>query len=250
VSLRVPAVPLEANIPSGRVRLRNGTVETDALPVRVRADRVADAVRRLQAELRVDAQLANLPDAPTGTARIAIDRASAEVPALGPQPIRSERGQVIATVRAGQPQLARVDLPLTGEIRGIAAGGANIDRATFGVRLRGEPRRLTLSGEVQLGAARASAKSLSAAKAGGARGGGPKPPAPAGGHPEIENMALDLRVRSSSGAVAVDVPNLPDLRVDVDLHVGGTVKRPAVTGDARGANVWSSMALWLRKLFD
>ena len=32
-------------------------------------------------------------------------------------------------------------------------------------------------------------------------------------------MALDLRVRSSGGAIQVDVNNLPDLRVDVDMHV-------------------------------
>ena len=62
-------------------------------------------------------------------------------------------------------------------------------------------------------------------------------------------MRLDVRVRSSGGAVHVDVNNLPDLRVDVDLHVTGTAKKPSISGSPRGANVWSSFVLALAKLF-
>jgi len=47
----------------------------------------------------------------------------------------------------------------------------------------------------------------------------------------------------------VDVPKIPDLRVDLDMHVGGTVKQPAVTGEPKGANVYSSLALALARLF-
>jgi hypothetical protein len=249
LSLRVRALRLEAHIPSGRIHLRDGSVETVALPVGVRAEHLAAGfVRRLQAEARVTARVANVFGTPSGSARIAVDRASADVPSLGPQPVRSEGGELVVDVRRDQLHVTGVDLPLAGEVRGIATGGANIDRATFGLRLRGDPRRqLALSGDVDLGAARASAKALGAAKRGG--GAGSKPSSSISGRSEIDNMALDLRVRSKAGAVAVDVANLPDLRVDVDLRVTGTVKKPVVAGDARGANAWSSTALWLRKLF-
>ena len=49
--------------------------------------------------------------------------------------------------------------------------------------------------------------------------------------------------------MAVDVPHAPDLRVDVDMHVGGTIKHPVVSGEPRGANVYSSFVLGLRRLF-
>jgi hypothetical protein len=65
----------------------------------------------------------------------------------------------------------------------------------------------------------------------------------------LEATTLDLRVHSSGGAIQVDVNNLPDLRVDVDMHVGGTVKKPAISGSPTGANVWSRFVLALVRLF-
>ena len=62
-------------------------------------------------------------------------------------------------------------------------------------------------------------------------------------------MRLDVRVRSGGGAVHVDVNNLPDLRVDLDMHVTGTAKKPSISGSPRGANGWSSFVLALAKLF-
>ena len=62
-------------------------------------------------------------------------------------------------------------------------------------------------------------------------------------------MRLDIRVRSHGGAIKVDVNNLPDLRLDVDLHVTGTAKKPSIAGAPHGANVWTSFVLALAKLF-
>ena len=47
----------------------------------------------------------------------------------------------------------------------------------------------------------------------------------------------------------VDVPHLPDLRVNLDMHVGGTVKRPVITGQPSGANIYSRFVLGLASLF-
>jgi len=58
-----------------------------------------------------------------------------------------------------------------------------------------------------------------------------------------------VRVRSGGGAIQVDVNNLPDLRLDVDMHVGGTVKKPSISGTQKGANVWTSFVLALVRLF-
>jgi hypothetical protein len=126
-------------------------------------------------------------------------------------------------------------------------GPGQIDRAGFALRLRGDPRRwLAVSGDVQIHAARVRAQALK--QAGGARGGGKSE----GGwlaRPVVQSTALDVRLQSHGGAVVVDVPKLPDLRVDLDMHVGGTVKQPVVTGEPTGANVYSSLALALARLF-
>ena len=62
-------------------------------------------------------------------------------------------------------------------------------------------------------------------------------------------MALDIRLRSRGGAVDVAINNFPDLRVDLDMHVGGTAKRPVLTGTTTGAGLWSSFVLTLRRIF-
>ena len=38
-------------------------------------------------------------------------------------------------------------------------------------------------------------------------------------------------------------------RVDREIHVGGTVKKPSISGSPRGANFWSSFVLGIAKLF-
>jgi hypothetical protein len=123
-----------------------------------------------------------------------------------------------------------------------------VDRAKVALRVRGTARQLALSGDVDLGSAHIRADALQKS-GGGGKGGGDKKKGPLADHPEIEAAALDIRVRSSGGAVSVDVNNIPDLRVDVDMHVGGTVKKPSITGTQKGANIWSSFVLALVRLF-
>ena len=244
LAFRLAALPFEARVPSGRILLRGNAVETTGFPVSVRADHLAsDAIRRLEADVRIDARLGGTPAAPTARATLSIDRLTAQVPALGPQPIVGEHGTVLAENRKRALEITEVDLPFRGEARGISAAGTRIDQASFTVRLRGDPRRkLTLSGDVQIGAARVAAHAVEARAA-------MVPPTGLGTPKELDNARLDVRVRSQGGAVVVEVPKLPDLRVDLDLHVGGTPKHPVVTGEPRGANLYSRLLMALRRLF-
>jgi hypothetical protein len=248
LALRLAAMPFEARVPSGRIVLRGTRAETTALPVNVRAAELASGmIRRLDADLKIDARAGGDPADPRVHAGVTIDRLAALVPALGPKPIGCEQGKVIVEGQGDDIAVISVDLPVHGEVEGISMGPGQIDRAGFGLRLRGDPRRwLAVSGDVQLYAARVRAQALK--QAGSARGGGK----PEGGwlaRPVVQNTALDVRLRSHGGAVIVDVPKLPDLRVDLDMHVGGTVKQPVVTGEPTGANVYSSLALTLARLF-
>ena len=250
LSVRLASAPFEARIPSGRIVLRGSRAETTALPVSVHAGALAGgAVRRLDADLRVDARAGGSPTDPRVHAAIAIDRLSADVPALG-APVGSEGGKVTVEGKGDDLQVVAVDLPAHGEARGIALAAGKIDRAGFGLRLRGDPRRwLAVSGDVQLYAATVRATALKQSGSGGAGGKGQKPQEGWLANPVVQGTALDVRIRSSGGAVVVDVPKIPDLRVDLDMHVGGTVKQPAVTGEPKGANVYSSLALALARLF-
>ena len=140
--------------------------------------------------------------------------------------------------------------PITGEAEGLAAAaGVTVDRAKVALRVRGTSRQLALSGDVDLGKAHVKANALKKSVGGGGGASGTGKKGPLANHPEIEAATLDIRVRSGGGAVEVDVNNLPDLRVDIDMHVGGTVKKPSITGTQKGANVWSSFVLALVKLF-
>jgi hypothetical protein len=247
LSVQLASAPFEARIPAGRIVLRGTRAETTALPVSVHAGSLASgAVRRLDADLRVDARAGGTPADPRVHAGITIDRLAADVPALGPTPVGCEGGKVNVAAQGDDFQIVAVDLPAHGEAHGIKLAAGEIGRAGFGLRLRGDPRRaLAVSGDVQLFAATVRATALKQQ----AGGGGGKSEGGWLANPVVQGTALDVRIRSSGGAVVVDVPNLPDLRVDLDMHVGGTVKKPAVTGEPKGANVYSSLALALARLF-
>ena len=128
--------------------------------------------------------------------------------------------------------------------------GATVDRATVALRVKGNSRQLVLSGDVDVASAHVRTDALKSSPAppvpsvaGGKKSG------PLAGHPELEAMRLDVRVRAQDGAIKVDINNFPDLSLDADMRVGGTLKKPSITGNPRGANVWSSFILAIAKLF-
>jgi hypothetical protein len=254
VSLKLAAAPVEASLPNGRLRVVNNVVETTALPVIVRAERFpAAAVRKLDASARVSGRLDGNSARGKFTAHVALDNVDVTVPLVGRKPIRASGGvvDVAGDVATGTLEVTRIDVPLVAEAEALAAAaGATVDRASVALRVRGTSRQLALTGDVDVVSAHVRADALKKGKSAGASGGaGGAGKGPLAGHPEIEGMRLDVNVRSSGGAINVDVNNLPDLRLDVDMHVGGTVKKPAITGAPRGANFWSSFVLALAKLF-
>jgi hypothetical protein len=140
--------------------------------------------------------------------------------------------------------VAHVDLPMRGDVHGLLVPVASVDSATFALRLEGAPRQqLRLEGDVELFAARARPGSVSPASV--AAGGS----SPWLAQPEIARTQLDVRVKATSGAVVVTVPHAPDLRVNADFRIRGTVAHPQTSGDVRGATVYSSLALFLYRLF-
>jgi hypothetical protein len=255
VSLKLAAMPVEAWVTGGRLRIANNVVTTDALPVIVRAERFpAAAVSKLDARAHVSGRLDGSNARGRFNAHVALDSVDVNVPLVGRKPIRAVGGVVDVTGDAatGRFDVTRIDVPITGEAEALAAAaGAMVDRASVALRVRGSSRQLALSGDVNVVSAHLQAAALR--KRGGAggkaAGGGAASKGPLAAYPEIEAMHLDVNVRSRDGAISVDVNNLPDLRLDVDMHVGGTVKKPSITGAPRGANFWTSFVLALAKLF-
>ena len=260
ISARPAGMPVALGVPGGRVRLDGDAITTTALPVTVRAARFpAPIVQSVAAEARVTARIDGLRTRPKLRAQAVIDRLEIAVPLAGSKPARSAGGQVDieADLDAGSFAVTRVDLPVEAEIERLnPTAGVNVGRARLALRLQGVPRKLTLSGDVDVAAARVNASALKAKPASSAAGGAARGTGSGGGGsstsgmlpPALDAMALDIRLRSRGGAVDVDINNFPDLRVDLDMHVGGTAKRPILTGTTKGAGLWSSFVLTLRDL--
>jgi hypothetical protein len=251
VSAKLAGKGLEASLPSGELRVHKNVVDTLALPVIVRGQAFpVAAVSKIDARARVTGRFDAGSAQGKVVARVALDNVDVHVPLVGHKPIHSAGGvvDVVGEAATGKVDIVRVDIPVTAEAEGLApTAGATVDRATVAVRLRGTSRQLALSGDVDVGSAHVRASALKGAS--GAAGGKGKAKGPLAHHPEIEAMTLDLRVRSGGGAIHVDVNNLPDLRLDLDMHVGGTVKKPSITGTQKGANLWTSFVLTLVGIF-
>ena len=162
-----------------------------------------------------------------------------------------------ATLEMGStldPRPARVALPVRGQVNALPVAPVVIDDARFALRLDGDlSRSARLAGEItvvkahvprQRGKAPASPASSPSARASASA-------SPSGwrARPELARVALDIAAHSRGGAVTVEVPHLPDVRVDVDYRVGGTAAKPQVSGHFEGADLWSSFALLLRRIF-
>ena len=234
VAVKLASLPVEASLPAGRLRVVKNVVETSALPVVVRAERFpVAAVRKVEANARVSGRLDGASARGKFSGHVALDRVDVFVPLVGKKPIHSAGGLIDITgdVATGKVDVTRVDVAFATEAEALAAtAGATVDRAIVALRVRGSSRQLSLTGDVDVVSAHVKASAL---KSGGSKGGGAgrgSSKSPLAGHPEIEAMGLDVKVRSRGGAIHVDVNNLPDLRLDVDMHVGGTVKKPSISG--------------------
>jgi hypothetical protein len=243
VSFRLVAAPVTVRVPAGGVRFTGNALEAAALPVSFAAElSPKGAITAAEGSVRLDARLSAGP-APSRL-RLDVQRLALSAPLVSALPIVATRGSIEL-----QPQLDAldettvryVDLPLEGRAAHVTTPAGMIDRATFALLLRGVPgRTLTLSGDVDILAARLRPERLQAAAA--AAHTDPSPLA-------LRNPRLDLRVRSRGQGVAVDLRDAPDLHVQLDLRAGGTVERPVVTGEARPTGVYSAVVMTLQRLF-
>ncbi|HEY8927414.1 MAG TPA: hypothetical protein VIU64_23695, partial [Polyangia bacterium] len=176
-------------------------------------------------------------------ARMKIDTLDLFVRELGPSAIHAAGGSVDLRRRAGGDlQVTHVDLPLRGELRQLSVPPVIVERGHFDARASGDPARsVTLAGVVTLDAARLLPDARRPPLVGG--------PAGLGRLRALERLELDLRLRAPDGAVTVDVPRAPDLTVGLDLHVGGTAAKPALSGEPHGSTLYSRLALALWRLF-
>jgi hypothetical protein len=257
VTLKPAKMSIEASVPSGRLRLANNVLATTStLPVVVRAERFPTAaVSKLDASARISGRLDGGGAHPKFVARIAVDSVDVQVPLVGRKPIRSAGGEIdlAGDLATGKVEITRIDLPIAAEAEAMTLKpGATVDRASVALRVRGNMRQLVLAGDVDVLSAHvrtdALGSSSSSKGAGGASGSGKKG-GPLADHPELEAMRLDVRVRAQGGAIKVDIDNFPDLSIDADLRVTGTVKKPSIAGSPKGANFWSSFVLAIAKLF-
>ena len=132
-------------------------------------------MQSVAADARVTARIDGLRARPKLRAQTVIDKLEISVPLAGSKPARSTGGQVDveADLDAGSFAVTRVDLPVEAEIERLSATtGVEVGRARLSLRLQGAPRKLTLSGDVDVAAARVNANALKAKPASGAGGGG------------------------------------------------------------------------------
>jgi hypothetical protein len=219
--------------------LRPGAASPPALRADLTLGRIELHPRRLRQSLRIQGGHVRLEDGVVSAQDVVVDVEPHGRVILGP-------GTTPARLRLGPgwpPRLGTIDVPLRGHEVFATAPGLRIDAANFALRLTGKPgARLRLGGDVVVDGARyqvrfrrARLRTL------------PLPsPAPTAPTAPVE---LDLRVRTGADPLVVDPPWLPDLRLDVDYHIGGTLNEPVLEGELGGRTFYSRLLVWLYELF-
>jgi hypothetical protein len=152
-------------------------------------------------------------------------------------------------VRLYPAEIARISLPVVGRGLNLDLGWMRLDDGRLDLKLSGDPRRaLALGGEVELGAGRVSPTKRPPPPPPAPRAApGPTGPRPAG--PAPTPIMLDVRVKSDGERFVVDPGWLPDVHLGLNVKVGGTLARPAIAWDAEGRGIYSTIALWLFRMF-
>ena len=167
---------------------------------------------------------------------------------------RSFGGRVIdvtGEVGTGKVDVTRVDLPFTAEAEALAAtAGATVDRAIVALRVRGNSRQLALSGDVDVVSAHVKAERAQGRRrvAAAARAATSKGPARGSPRDRVDGAWISAPLAAAAPSTSTST-TCPTCALDVDMHVGGTVKKPSISGTQHGANVWTSFVLTLAGLF-
>jgi hypothetical protein len=246
LSFDLTRVPATIRVASGRARVTAGGLDATDLPVTFAAAfPPSGPITAARGTVRVDTHLVAGPA--TSSLRVRVESLRLSAPLVGPTPVLASGGYALVAgplQALDEDAIRALDLPLRGEARYTTTPAGTIHRAAFDVRLRGVPRRtLTLSGDVEILAARFESDALPPA---------PKssPSALAGALPlSLRNPKLDLRVRAREGAVLVDLANMPDARVHLTMRARGTLKEPLLSGDAWPAGAYSTLVMALQRMF-
>jgi hypothetical protein len=146
-------------------------------------------------------------------------------------------------------QFGRVDIPIVGRRLNLDVGWLRLDDGSFDLTLAGDAIRgpLTLRGEISIDAGRVKPGQRPRSAPAPQRP-PPRPPTRAT-RPSGTPVALDVHVKSNGERFIVDPGWLPDLKLDVDVKVGGTLAQPKIVWEADGRGVYSSIVLFLIRLF-
>jgi autotransporter translocation and assembly factor TamB len=130
--------------------------------------------------------------------------------------------------------LGKVDLPLKGERLGYRTTGLEIDDLSFSLELSGDLQdSLTLGGDVRLVSGRYiqdfNVRNLMLSPRINESESRPFWE----GMPLLENLQLELRVRTLGDGFIVQNNLAPEIYLQVDLQVGGTISAPTLAGDVR-----------------
>ena len=130
--------------------------------------------------------------------------------------------------------LGKVDLPLKGEHLGYRTSSIEIDDLSFSLELTGDLQEsLELGGDVRLVSGRYiqdfNVRNLMLSPRINESGTRPFWE----GQPLLEDLVLDMRVRTMGDGFIVQNNLAPEIYMQVDLQVGGTLSAPTLGGDVR-----------------
>ncbi|HEY0708267.1 MAG TPA: hypothetical protein VGG33_15790, partial [Polyangia bacterium] len=130
-------------------------------------------------------------------------------------------------------QFGRIEVPIIGRGLNLDVGWLRLDDGGFDLELTGDSLQgpLTLRGELQIDAGRVAPGQRPRGVASSPEPASPRP-SPRGARSARQPLALDLRVRSNGERFIVDPGWLPDLNLDFDVKVGGTVAQPKIAWQA------------------
>jgi autotransporter translocation and assembly factor TamB len=225
------------------------------------------AVTDVSGRARVQAHLGGTPAAPQVTARVDLGQIELRLRDLG-RLIAVESGTIeltskelvlrnvstriddqgrlligVAGVKPGRVaiksfyptlQIGQIDLPLKGERLGYRLPGVlDVDDLGFTLALTGNPSGLELAGEVMIASGRYiqdfDVKNLVISPRLTESSARPFYE----GNPLLEDLALNLRVRTVGDAFYVQNNLAPELHMTMDLRVGGTLSEPRLAGNVR-----------------
>ncbi|MDB4979272.1 MAG: hypothetical protein JWM82_24 [Myxococcales bacterium] len=246
-------VPLHATVRGGRLQLEGVTADVRDLDATLALDLTTatpkSPVSRVVGQVRLGARLVRAAGDTRVDARVELPHLELSVPKLGDSPVVVDGGHVALRVHTSTlaanalealDGIDDIDLPARGTATRVRTPAGVVQRVRYDLRLRGRPTTtLTLAGDVDILEAQLRRDAVSSAA--------PKPGAPTP-RLSLRNPRLDLHLHARGGAIEIELAHAPDLRIDLDSHITGTLAHPVVTGAPRPSGIYSSIVMGLGRL--